>query len=230
MAISVIGTAAYFLSKSTRFQVFGELVSRGSSQHPCVALTLDDGPSPKYTAEVLDVLANFDAKATFFLTGQAVVAHPALVADIAAKGHEIGNHSFSHPRMVGMSQSRIESEVESTDRAIRAAGYTGPLHFRPPYGKRLLGLPYYLKKTNRLTVLWDIAPETDPTNNSDATEITRRTLADAKNGSIILLHVMFVSRAGSRAALPEILAGLQAKGFTFVTLSDLLQHKNCVST
>lgn len=221
------GFAAYALSKSLTYQAFGEMVAKGPDQHPCIALTLDEGPSPKYTTEVPETLARFDARATFFLTGKAVSKHPELVAQIAAQGHEIGNHSYSHPRMIGLSQARIADEIETTERVIREAGYTGPLHFRPPFGKRLFGLPFYLKKTERLTVLWDVAPETDPDGTTNATEITKRTIEATQNGSIILLHVMFDSREGSRTALPQILGGLQAKGFTFVTVSDLLLGAVC---
>ncbi|WP_165929178.1 polysaccharide deacetylase family protein [Shimia isoporae] len=218
---------AFQISKSTRFQFFGELVARGPIDCPRVALTLDDGPSTKYTASVLQTLARHNVQATFFLTGDAATAHPELVSMIASAGHEIGNHSFSHPRMIGMRQATIAREIEDTDTAIRNAGYDGPLHFRPPFGKRFLGLPYYLKKTNRLTVLWDISAETDPTRTKDPNEIAQRTIDASQNGSIILLHVMFNSRQGSRDALPKIIEGIRAKGLEFATISDLIDPQNC---
>jgi peptidoglycan/xylan/chitin deacetylase (PgdA/CDA1 family) len=210
------------LSNARRFQLFGEIVARVATADPVVALTFDDGPTPRYTAEVLALLRAYDARATFFVTGREVAAHPDAARQIVADGHELGNHSYSHPRLVLKTPARIRDEVERTDAAIRRAGYEGPIHFRPPYGKKLVGLPLHLARTGRTTVMWDVEPESYPAVAEDAGRIAAHVLERVRPGSIVLLHVMYDSRAASRAALPLILDGLRQRGYRPVTVSELL--------
>jgi peptidoglycan/xylan/chitin deacetylase (PgdA/CDA1 family) len=210
------------LSRSTSFQLFGDVIARVETNEPVIALTFDDGPGPKYLAPVLELLEKENVTATFFLVGQAVRDHPDLTQDIAARGHEIANHSFTHPRMVLMSMDRIAQEIEDTDAAIRATGYVEPLHFRPPYGKKLVNLPRYLAEHDRASIMWDIAPEKW---NGSVEEIANRIAEEAKPGSIVLFHVMYDSGGMSRAVLPLAIKTLKAKGYRFVTVSQLLEQK-----
>jgi len=124
-----------------------------------------------------------------------------------------------------MSQTAIAKEIEQTDLLIRQAGYQGDIVFRPPYGKKLFGLPWYLQQHNRLTVMWDLEPESDAALAKDARAMAQYVIANAKPGSIILLHVMYQSRQSSRDALPLIIAGLQQQGYRFVTVNTLLQAR-----
>ncbi|WP_127752276.1 polysaccharide deacetylase family protein [Devosia sp. 1566] len=210
------------LSNARGFQLFGDIVARLDTDAPVVALTLDDGPTPAYTQTVLDILNERDVKATFFLTGRESAEHPQQVQAIAAAGHEIGNHSWSHKRMAFMSPASIAEEIESTDVAIRKTGYAGPLHFRPPYGKKLVALPWYLAQHGRTTIMWDVEPEADAADAASPRSLAEYAIANATNGSIIIMHVMYESRASSRLALPAIIDGLKARGFKFVTVSQLL--------
>ena len=89
---------------------------------------------------------------------------------IVAAGHEVGNHSYSHVRMLLVTPSFVQQEIEKTDRLIRAAGYDREINFRPPYGKKLFALPWYLSKTGRKTITWDVEPDSNP----KITEITVR--------------------------------------------------------
>ncbi|HTU61860.1 MAG TPA: polysaccharide deacetylase family protein, partial [Polyangiales bacterium] len=146
----------------------------------------------------------------------------ALGRELVAAGHELGNHSYSHARMVLKSQHFIAQEIERTDRAIRAAGQTGTIHFRPPYGKKLLGLPWYLSQHKRSTIMWDVAPDDSATRSAD--QIAAEVVTGARAGSIVLLHVMHASRRASLAAVPMILRALSAQGFRFVSVSDLLRE------
>ncbi|MCF2906272.1 polysaccharide deacetylase family protein [Octadecabacter sp. CECT 8868] len=210
------------LSRSTTFMIAGEAIARVETNAPVIALTFDDGPSPRFLGDVLTTLNEHGTVATFFLVGQDVVAHPELVTQIADGGHELGNHSYSHPRLVLMSPSRVAAEIETTDQSLRNAGYTGAIPFRPPYGKKLVILPFYLARNERPAIMWDVAPEDDPALAGDADAITDFVLKEARSGSIILLHPMYDSGAATRAALPAILSGLTARGFEFVTVSELL--------
>jgi peptidoglycan/xylan/chitin deacetylase (PgdA/CDA1 family) len=216
---------AWKLSKARTFQVAGELVPRVSTTAPVVALTFDDGPTPQYTQEILSLLRKRDVKATFFVTGREASEHPDLARRIVAEGHELGNHTYTHPRMLLKSQAFIRDEVERTDGAIREAGYQGPIHFRPPFGAKLIGLPLYLRRTSRTTIMWDVEPESYPEVASRADRIVAHVLEKTRPGSIIQLHVMYRSRAESRKAVPGIIDGLRERGLRFVTVSELLRRR-----
>ncbi|WP_158169581.1 polysaccharide deacetylase family protein [Mycolicibacterium smegmatis] len=219
LCVVVVLAGGYWLSNSRTFQVAGTLVHRVPTPEKVVALTLDDGPTDA-TREVLQTLAAARVPATFYLTGRELEAAPDLGAAIAAAGHEIGNHSFSHRRMVLMSSKTVASELERTDAAIRATGYTGPITFRPPYGKKLWSLPRYLAEHDRISVTWDVEPDsaTEPT----ADLIVAQTIDQVRPGSIILLHAMYGSRGPTRAALPRIIFELQSAGYRFVRVSELI--------
>jgi peptidoglycan-N-acetylglucosamine deacetylase len=213
------------LASSRTYQVAGELVARVDTAERVVALSFDDGPRPGHTEEVLRILAAHDVKATFYLVGSDVLRHPAQARAIVAAGHEVGNHSFSHRRMLLMSDATIRDEIERTDQAIRAAGYGAPLTFRPPYGKKLFGLPQYLEQRAMTSVTWDVEPESQADVGADPARITRHIAEQVQPGSIVLLHVMYPSRAPSMQALPATIAELKRQGYTFVTVSALLAKR-----
>lgn len=221
LAISAL-FGALQLSNARTFQVLGDLVARVDTDRAVVALTFDDGPTTDYTQPVLDILTAHDIRATFFLTGRETAENPQLAKAIADEGHEIGNHSWSHNRMIFVSPGTVREEIENTDAAIRATGYQGELHFRPPYGKKLVILPWYLAQNERTTIMWDVEPEADPVAAADPQAMADHVIANATNGSIIIMHVMYESRGTSRQALPALIAGLKARGFEFVTVSELL--------
>ena len=212
------------VSKSRTFQFFGTLVNRVETGEKVVALTLDDGPDPAGTQAILDTLRSRQVPATFFLIGREIAAHPDLAHDIAAAGHEIGNHSFSHDRMIGVTPSWVADEVEATDALIRTTGYPGEILFRPPNGKKLFALPHYLAAHNRTTITWDIEPDSE--GDPDAATVERTTVDQVRPGSIILLHAMYASREPTRQALGPILDRLKQRGFRFVTVSQLLAARH----
>jgi peptidoglycan/xylan/chitin deacetylase (PgdA/CDA1 family) len=187
-----------------------------------VALTFDDGPTPGKTDAILTTLAEHDVNATFFLVGEAMRQHPNETRRIVAAGHEVGNHSYSHSRMLMKSLEFVADEIETTSELIRQAGFEGEIRFRPPYGKRLLVLPWYLYRDGITTVTWDSAPESDLGLDASAEEITERVVNTVRPGSIVLMHVMFDSRAESMKAVPQVIEGLRAQGYRFVTISELM--------
>lgn len=209
-------------SRSRTFQFFGEIVPRVSTTEKVVALTFDDGPSVGATDEILSILAAENVKATFFVIGGELEKNLAEGKKLVAAGHELGNHSYSHERMFFSSPATVKQEIESTDRLIRTAGYQGEIFFRPPYTKKLFTLPYYLSKTNRKTITFDVEPETYPEVATSADKITEYVLSKTQPGSIILLHVMYGSRNESRKSVKPIIEGLRAKGYSFKTVSELL--------
>lgn len=223
VVLSVFGL--FQLSKARGYQLFGTIVPRVETSAPLVALTLDDGPTLRYTRDVLNLLDEKNVKATFFLTGKEMQETPALAAAIVRRGHQVANHSFSHSNMSLMGLAKVRDEIETTDRAIRASGYQGEIYFRPPYGKKLFTLPWYLSQTGRTSITWDVEPESYPDIAEDPDAIAEYVLQNAKGGSIILLHVMYRSREASRQALPKIIDGLRSRGFQFVTVSELMKHQ-----
>ena len=213
------------IGKSRTFQFFGVIVPRVETPEKLVALTFDDGPTPEFTGEILRVLQEADVKATFFLIGGELEKHPEEGKKIVVAGHEIGNHSYSHQRMILVTPSFVKEEIEKTDALIRAAGYEKTPHFRPPYGKKLFALPYYLSNNNRRTITWDVEPESFPEFAKSSEATAQYVLDNTKNGSIILLHVMYDRQKKSLSAVKPIIEGLKQKGFRFVTVSELIESK-----
>lgn len=222
-AIVLIGFVALRQSSRSRtFQFFGELIPRVDTSEKIVALTFDDGPTVDGTDQILAILADQNIKATFFVTGAELERNLDQGRKIVAAGHELGNHSYSHVRMMFVTPSFVRQEIESTDKLIRDAGYQGEVLFRPPYAKKLFALPYYLSKTGRKSVTWDVEPESYPEIGADADKIAGHVLSKTQPGSIILLHVMYPNRRESMKAVTKIVEGLKAQGYRFKTTSELL--------
>ncbi|NUL15339.1 polysaccharide deacetylase family protein [Agrobacterium tumefaciens] len=220
LAAVLIG--GHFFSKSRTTQLFGGIIARVETERPVVALTFDDGPSVRFTPDVLTILRERGVKATFFLTGKETEENLPQARMIVSEGHQLGNHSYTHSNMMFMGPARIREEIERTDAAIRAAGYEGEIMFRPPYGKKLLTLPWYLSRHDRKTIMWDVEPESFPDVADDAAALASHVIEQTRNGSIIIMHVMYRSREVSRQALPLIIDGLRQRGFEFVTVAQLL--------
>ncbi|RPI70337.1 MAG: polysaccharide deacetylase [Desulfobacteraceae bacterium] len=212
----------YEFMNARTFQLFGRIVSEVNTPQPVVALTFDDGPNPPYTDKLLTVLRKKEVKATFFVMGAQLEKFSSLGKEMVREGHELGNHSYSHPRMIFKSPRFIRSEIEKTDQLIRQAGYAGEIHFRSPYGKKLLLLPFYLSKMNKKNIFWDIEPDSHTDSAESADKIVENILAKTKPGSIMLLHAEKQTRKESLKAVPGIIDGLKQKGYDFVTVSELL--------
>ncbi|HYE81994.1 MAG TPA: polysaccharide deacetylase family protein [Clostridia bacterium] len=224
LILSVAWFSMYKTMNSRTFQFFGELVPRVNTDQKVVALTFDDGPTEK-TAEILQVLEEAGIKATFFLKGGSMSEYPDQAGKIAAAGHELGNHTYSHNRMIFKSYSYIKKEIEDTDKLIREAGYKGEIHFRPPNGKKLVLLPYYLSKNSKRTIMWNMEPDSYPEIAGSAEKIVEYVNNNIEPGSIILLHVMYDNEERkSLEAIQGIVSSLSEKGYEFKTISELLEY------
>jgi len=223
-AMLALAWAVWELSNSRSYQLFGELVARVETLDSAVALTFDDGPVPGYTDSVLTLLADSSVAATFFVVGEALAEHADLARRIVHSGHELGNHSYSHHSLVFKTPTYVRHEIHSADSLIRAAGQHGAIPFRPPYGKRLVILPWVLARAGRTTILWDLEPDSYPAIARDPAQIVDHVLRNVRPGSIILLHVENPGRASGRAALPSLIGSLRAAGYEFVTVSELMRR------
>lgn len=222
--VSVVGLR--HISSSRTFQFFGELIARVDTPQKAVALTFDDGPTADATDQILAILDQENIKATFFVTGAELERDLNQGKKIVAAGHELGNHSYSHSRMFLVTPSFVQQEIETTDRLIRDAGYQREILFRPPYAKKLFALPYYLSKTDRKSITWDVEPDSYPDIAADADKIAAHVLSKTRPGSIILLHVMYPNRRESMRSVNKIVQGLKAQGYSFKTVAELLSLRN----
>ena len=219
-----LGYGTYRLIPSRTTQLAGELVQRVETDERVVALTFDDGPTDADADAVLEALAQRGVVATFYVNGQDIEKNSDAMQAIIAGGHEIGNHTWSHRSMAFVTFETVADEVESTDAAIRAAGYEGPITFRPPYGNKLLILPLYLAQHDRITVTWDVSAEDFSDAQQSSSEIVDGTVGMTSPGSIILLHPWF-GRTSSQQAIGDVIDRLQADGYRFVTVSDLIDRR-----
>ena len=186
---------------------------------PYIALTFDDGPSEKLTPRLLDLLGQHHIHATFFVIGENVEQHPEILQRAVREGHEIGNHSWSHPNLAKMPDDAVRSQIKRTEEAITSAIGSRPVLLRPPYGsltprqKHLVhdDLGYEI-------ILWDVDPLDwkEPGPNI----VSSRILKETRAGSIVLSHDI---HAQTIQAMPATLTELEAKGFKFVTVSELLK-------
>ncbi|MCK4653542.1 MAG: polysaccharide deacetylase family protein [Candidatus Cloacimonetes bacterium] len=196
------------------------IIRHGNRQEQSIALTFDDGPDPVYTGKILDILEKNKIKATFFVTGKKALEHPELVKRIFSKGHEVGNHSFSHKSLIFKSASFIRKEIEQTDEILRNLGIEGNIHFRPPYGRMLLTTFILLLRLRKKVVLWDNNPKDYKCSSSK--EIVSKVLKKLKQGSIIVLHDGAKNRTDTVKAIEILIPELLKRDYMFKTISELI--------
>ncbi|MCC5631208.1 polysaccharide deacetylase family protein [Nostoc sphaeroides CHAB 2801] len=186
-----------------------------------IALSIDDGPWPKTTLEMLDILKQNDVKATFFWVGQALQANPDLAKREVAEGHAIGNHTWHHWYR-RMDEATAKNEIDRTaDLIYKTTGVKTAL-FRPPGGFLNNGLAAYAKSQKDAVIMWSLtSADTDPHAKPQA--FVNNVLKGAKPGSIVLMHDGGGDRQRTVQALPQIISGLKQQGYRFVTIPELLK-------
>src|SRR5438270_172858 len=188
---------------------------------PYIALTFDDGPSEKLTPRLLDLLSQHHIHATFFVIGENIAQHPEIVQRAAREGNEIGYNSWSHPNFVKMSDDAIRSQIKRTEEAISSAIGSRPILLRPPYGSVTMRQKHFIHDDlGYEIILWDVDPLDwkEPGPNI----VSSRILKETRPGSIVLSHDI---HAQTIQAMPATLTELEAKGFKFVTVSELLKMR-----
>jgi peptidoglycan-N-acetylglucosamine deacetylase len=196
---------------------------RGPRECRAVSLTFDDGPDPEWTPRVLDVLAREGVRAAFFLIGQRARQAPEQARRIADSGHDLGNHTWSHPSLWRCGPAHTEREIADGHVAIADAAGAPPRFFRPPWGKTNLAMFGVARELGTPCVFWTVQPESRRP--VVPAEQARRGLARARAGAIYDLHdADGVPGAGRRLVeyLPALIAGLRAQGYALVPLRELL--------
>lgn len=230
----VVAVSAFYLWPQ-RFmlpQLFGTAVFCVETPEKIVALTFDDGPDPQYTPAIAEVLKRHQAKATFFVLGRHGQQYLAILKDLMAAGHELGNHTFNHPNLNLTLPPTIQAEIGQTDAVLKQIQYPDPIYFRPPYGRAGLAVTSTVKPLGRTLILWDIDlmdwAQSPPSVKNMATTLEQQ----LKPGAIIVLHDAI---AGTKPGDPEanrqntvdlvenILSTYGAQGYHFVTVSELLK-------
>ena len=192
-----------------------------SNKEKVIALTIDDGPWPKTTAEMLDILKLNNVKATFFWVGSALQENPEIAKRVVAEGHAIGNHTWHHWYRK-MDEATAKSEIEKTNELIYKTTGVKTSFFRPPGGYLNNGLAAYAKSQKNSVVMWSVtSADTDP--RAKYQVFVKNVIRDAKPGSIVLMHDGGGNRERTVKALPAIVSGLKQQGYRFVTVPELLE-------
>lgn len=188
------------------------------TERPRVALTFDDGPHPQHTPMLLDILAQARARATFYVIGNNVRRYPEIARRIVAEGHEIGNHTWTHPVLSRQGDSTVLREIDRTQEIIWQTVGAVPVTMRPPYGAFTQRQMRMLSDARHLpTVIWSV--DTNDWRRPGPAVVADRMVRGARPGSVILAHDI---HGPTVRAIPAALQGLAARGFEAVTLSELL--------
>lgn len=193
----------------------------GSPSEKLVALTFDAGSSAQPVPAILQALAQHGVRSTFFLTGQWIERHPHAARQIAEAGHELGNHSWSHPPFTSLTDEQIREQLRRTEEiAQRVCGRSTKPLFRPPFGDRDERVRSIVAEEGYLTIYWTIDSWDSVKRDITPQEIIARVMRRMRPGAIVLMH------CGSEAtaqALPQLLQALEAQGYRAVTVSELLR-------
>ena len=224
-AIAGVVAASVWAVRGRSSQVFAPSVWHGDRSVRTIALTYDDGPSER-TPELLELLAAHQAKATFFVCGQNAERLPGVLVDIARAGHEIGNHTWSHPRLDFSSKATLRKEIGRTQEIVKQITGSAPRLFRAPYGVRWIGLGDVQREFGLMGVMWtSIGLDWK----LPAEMIARRLVRRAQAGDILCLHDGRVLAANpditpTIEASREVLLTLRDRDFTFRTVSAMLER------
>lgn len=187
-----------------------------------VALTFDDGPDPRFTPDVLDILAQKKVRATFFVIGESAKRFPGLVEQAVLEGHEIENHTYSHPELDQGEPVSFYEELNRCERVITQAAGRCPVYFRPP--KRLYNQEVIqtAERNGYQVVLWTVAMENKK--DRQVKDVVTRVMAKVKPGAIILAHDGTLDRSLTVRSLPTLISELQKQGYRLVTLRELIAY------
>ncbi len=193
--------------------------ARDSGTRRAFALTFDDGPSPHNTPRILDLLGEDGAKATFFVVGDQVAGNEEILARMVSEGHEVGNHTYSHPHTIELRRGALREELRRTSATLEH--FATPRLVRPPFGKDRRRIAAVGAELGLRTILWSV--DSLDTSLGDGAQIADRVLTRATDGAIVLMHDGGGPRLATLEAVELIVPALIGRGFELVTVSELLQ-------
>ena len=219
--IFILLVLACCLATSLSVNVFAEKLP--AEQPKRIVLTFDDGPHPRQTKQILDVLDRYGIKATFFVIGVNVRNYPGIIEEVKARGHEIANHTQTHSHAAKLDAQALQSEIRGCEREVLAQTGERCKLFRPPEGVMSDNMRQVVKELGYTCVLWTL--DTRDWAHTPPDEISDYIIQNAKNGDIILMHDYIGANSPTVKALETFIPVLLDQGFTFVTAGELLQSK-----
>ena len=218
--IAMLLSIAFIGAANENKDGYDRVYYRSDENSKKIALTFDDGPHPRFTRQILDILSEYGIKATFFVIGVNAKNYPESLKIIKDSGCEIGNHTYSHKRMEGMTTEQIRVEIEKCDEAIFEISGVHPRVFRPPQGYVPNELLSITSKKEYKVALWSI--DTLDWSLNPSREIYGTVISKLRGGDIILMHDYVSGGNTTCDALRMIIPSLLEKGYSFVTVSELL--------
>ncbi len=185
-----------------------------------IALTFDDGPHPRYTREILDILDEYDVKATFFIVGENAERYPETVCEVLKRGHELGNHTYTHPHLTHENCSDLMEEIKRCESTLYCFDEYRTKYFRPPEGLVDADVRTASCALDYTVILWNI--DTRDWAHTPPKTIAKNVLSHVQSGDIILMHDFIGHDSPTPEALKLILPELLAQGYTFVRISELI--------
>ncbi|WP_407690457.1 polysaccharide deacetylase family protein [Rummeliibacillus pycnus] len=206
------------------YEQTGQVLWDIQTEEKVIALTFDDGPDPRYTPEILDLLAKYDAKATFFVLGKSAEKYPKIIERAYDEGHELANHTYSHPFKAR--GKKLVDELNKTNEIIEGITGYSPVLFRPVGGIYTDEMINTAQKSGFKVVIWSWHLDTQDWKNPGVRRIVRKVLNGTTPGDVILFHDGGGNRTQTIKSLEQILPILQKKGYKFVTISELMGDMN----
>ncbi|MGE7093705.1 polysaccharide deacetylase family protein [Lysinibacillus sp. NPDC048646] len=226
--LCVLVISIFYVSESSSadrgrkyYEEAGQIVWEIKTKEKIIALTFDDGPHKKYTSEILDLLAKYDAKATFFVVGQNAEKNPEVVLRMYEEGHEIANHTYTHPLKTNV--PNLIKEIEQTHETIYSISGYSPILFRPVEGQYTDAMIDAIVKEGYKVVMWSWHLDTMDWKSPGVNKIVDTVLKGVKEGNVVLFHDGGGNREQTVKAMKKILPELEKQGYKFVTIPELLK-------
>jgi peptidoglycan/xylan/chitin deacetylase (PgdA/CDA1 family) len=231
LIVVATGTLVYagYNTMAPRSQLYGRtFIGTGAGKRE-LALTFDDGPNDPYTLQLLEVLSQYNVKATFFLIGKYVDQRPDIVREMVAAGHIVANHTYTHPNLICQSQTQFQEELSRCERTLGdAVGENHAPLFRPPFGGRRPAVFRTLKKAGLKPIMWSVTGY--DWSAKSPTEIERNVTKRVRGGDVVLLHdgghlAFGTNRAFTVKATERLIARYQGEGYTFPTIPEMMRTR-----
>jgi len=199
-----------------------EIYANNSAASKKIALTFDDGPHPTHTEEILDILKEYNVKATFFIVGVNAERYPSIVKRTFDEGHELGNHTYNHVFINRVSDEEVLKEIRMTDEVIKRITGTTPVIFRPPGGAYNDSKVEVISSAGHKCILWSWWQDTRDWSCPAVDKVVSTVMNNLHDGDIVLFHDFNSGNTPTAAALKIIIPQLIEKGYEFVSVSELI--------
>ncbi len=220
-----VAQVAKLVSPETREYWAGspDIIWQVQTRSKMIALTFDDGPSPTFTPEILDIFKKNKVQGTFFVIATEAEKHPGIVSRMVSEGHEIANHTYHHKYLYRLTAEEVKKELILAEKAITQAAGVKPKLFRPPGGYYNEEIVEAARELGYKVIIWSWKQQSMDWKNPGTQAIISKVLQDAASGGIIVFHDRGGNRTQTVQALQPIIAGLKEKGFRLVTVSAMLR-------